>query len=92
MKKKQTHLDQRAIQLTQVRKYSFISRDFFFYNKKGLNPKWKSPRAECGCTDNRIIFCSKESQTLALINRPVLIKRRKLQAQNYDLTRKGVKV
>lgn len=65
---------------------------FFFYNKKGLNPKWKSPRAECGCTDNRIIFCSKESQTLALINRPVLIKRRKLQAQNYDLTRKGVKV
>lgn len=70
---KELYLDQRAILLTQVRKYSLF-HGIKKKKKKGLKPKWKSPRAECGCTDNRIIFHSKGSQTLALINRPVLIK------------------
>lgn len=67
---KELYLDERATQLTQVRKYFF----FMGLKKKGLKPKWKSPSTECGCTDNRIIFHSKGSQTLALINSPVMIK------------------
>lgn len=49
----------------------------------------KSPWAECGFADNKIMFHSKGSQALYLINKPTVIKtsqRRKRLASNYDPT------